>query len=491
MLENNPTTTSYIASHSLEYDRWRAKNRYYYTKMKKLLTHLIPPGIKVIELGCGTGELLHSVAPSVGVGVDCDPDMVELAKKKFPEMEFRCDDVENLKEQSKYNYIILSDLLGEVGDVWQSFHELHKIADKNSRVVITSINYLWEPILRTGEKLRMKSPKGYLNWLSITDIERLLHLNGFEVVTSGYYLLLPVYIPCLSSLLNRYVAHLPFFRKLSTVQFLIAKEISMVKDDAIPCYTVSIIIPCRNEQGNIEELVNRTPEMGGRTELIFVDGESTDGTVEKIEEMILVYGNRKNIRLIHQTDRGASILPAVTAPNRMLKLGKGDAVRKGFAAATGDILMILDADLTVTPEELPKFYHAIASGRGEFINGTRLVYQMEKQAMRALNLLANKLFSLVFTWLLGQPVKDTLCGTKVLFRSDYEKIRGLRSRLGELDPFGDFDLLFGAAMLNMKIIEVPVHYRRRTYGEIKIERFKHGLKLLRMSLMGLKEFKFF
>jgi glycosyltransferase involved in cell wall biosynthesis len=225
--------------------------------------------------------------------------------------------------------------------------------------------------------------------------------------------------------------------------------------------------------------------MGSHTELIFVDGDSTDGTVEKIEELIEKHRGKKDIKLIHQVPRGSD----EAHTGKMLKLGKGDAVRKGFDAASGDILMILDSDLTVPPSELPKFYRAMAEGRGEFINGTRLVYDMEAGAMRFLNMLANHAFSILFTWLLEQRIKDTLCGTKVLSKSDYESIRANRAYFGDFDPFGDFDLLFGAALLNLKIVEVPIRYRARTYGDIKIERWKHGLLLLRMSWIAAKKLK--
>lgn len=466
--------------------KWRLLNHYYYTQLARLLTFLVPPGRRVLEIGCGTGELLHEVAPTTGVGIDFSPNMIAIAQQQFPELQFRCDDAESLSEQTTYDYVILSDLLGELGDVWQAFNELHKVTDKQTRIIITSYNYLWEPFLRTAEQLGLKRPQECQNWLSPVDIERLLDLNGYEVVKRGYYLLFPVYIPIISNFLNRYIYHLPLIRKLCLVQYLVAKEVPVITGNSILNHTVSVIVPCRNEVGNIEETVNRIPTMGVETEIIFVDGDSTDGTIEKIEEMIRTYQGIKQIRLIHQT---ADEIREATTPGKMLALGKGDAVRKGFSAATGDILMILDADLTVPPEDLSKFYHAISSGRGEFINGTRLVYQMEEQAMRTLNLLANKLFSLIFTWLLGQAIKDTLCGTKVLFRSDYEKIRQHRWSFSGQDPFGDFDLLFGAAMLNLKIVDVPVRYCRRTYGEVKIERFKHGLKLLKMSLIALKEFK--
>lgn len=236
-------------------------------------------------------------------------------------------------------------------------------------------------------------------------------------------------------------------------------------------FSTSILIPCRNEKGNVETAIKRVPEFGAHQEIIFVEGGSTDGTKEEIERIIRTYPN-KDIKLIVQDG-----------------VGKGHAVRKGFAAAEGDILMILDADLTVPPEDLPKFYDALAEDLGEFINGCRLVYPMEKEAMRFLNLMGNKFFSLMFTWILNQRFKDTLCGTKALFRKDYERIQANRRYFGDFDPFGDFDLIFGAVKQNLKVAEVPIRYRERTYGSTNISRFKHGWLLLRMTLFAYRKIK--
>jgi glycosyltransferase involved in cell wall biosynthesis len=213
------------------------------------------------------------------------------------------------------------------------------------------------------------------------------------------------------------------------------------------------------------------PDFGNHQEIIFVDGHSSDGTPEEVERVMRAYPT-KDIKLMVQDGHG-----------------KGDAVRKGFRVAKGDILMILDADLTVPPEDLPKFYRALADDQGEFINGCRLIYPMEKEAMRSLNLLGNKLFSIMFTWILNQRFKDTLCGTKVLFRKDYEKIQAGRDYFGEFDPFGDFDLIFGAVKQNLKVVEIPIRYRDRTYGSTNISRFKHGWLLLRMTLFAYKKIK--
>ena len=307
-------------------------------------------------------------------------------------------------------------------------------------------------------------------------------------------MLMPKYIPVLSELCNRFLVKLPVIKNLGLIEYIVAKpskgfrKLAGERD-----YSVSVIVPCRNEFGNIEDAVTRIPSMGKHTEIIFVDGNSTDGTVDKIEEMITKYSRIKDVKLIHQIPRDVRDSQHEEdlnqSPNKMLKLGKGDAVRKGFDAATGEILMILDSDLTVPPEDLPKFYEAIGEGKGDLINGTRLVYQMEKEAMRILNILGNKMFSMIFTWLLGQPIKDTLCGTKVLTKENYLKIKKHRSYFGDFDPFGDFDLLFGAARQNMKIVEIPIRYQARKYGNIKIERFKHGLILLKMSWLAFKKLK--
>jgi glycosyltransferase involved in cell wall biosynthesis len=266
---------------------------------------------------------------------------------------------------------------------------------------------------------------------------------------------------------NRWLA--PFLQWFCLTVFFVARRERANGDQPL---SVSVVIPARNEAGNIPAAVARTPEMGAGTELIFVEGHSRDDTWAAIQRAAADHPERK-IKIMQQTGKG-----------------KGDAVRMGFAAASGDVLMILDADLTMPPEELPKFYDVIASGRAEFANGVRLVYPMEEEAMQFLNLCANKAFGLIFTWLLGQPVKDTLCGTKVLTRAHYERIAGNRSYFGDFDPFGDFDLLFGAAKLNLKIADVPIRYRERTYGTTNIQRWRHGWLLLQMVLFAARKLKF-
>ena len=237
--------------------------------------------------------------------------------------------------------------------------------------------------------------------------------------------------------------------------------------------SATILIPCKNEKGNIEAAIKRIPEFGKHQEVIFVEGHSTDGTQDEIKNVIKKYPE-KDIRLMIQDGQG-----------------KGDAVRKGFSAAKGDIFMILDADLTVPLEDLPKFYRAITEDQGEFINGCRLIYPMERQAMRFLNFLGNKFFSMMFTWILNQRFKDTLCGTKALSRTAYEKIQANRSYFGDFDPFGDYDLIFGAVKQNLKVVEVPIRYRERIYGTTNISRFRHGWLLLKMTLFSYKKFKAF
>lgn len=448
--------------------RWKKRNWYYHKTIENLARFLVPAGESVLEIGSGTGDLLSSLSASRALGIDISPAMVAMAKKNYPECEFLAMDAEKITLSEHFDYVLISDMLGYCSDVERVFHNLKKVSNEETRVVITYFNYAWEPILRLAESLGFKAKQPRQHWLSEKDIENLLYLAGFEVVKRGKKMLIPFYIPLVSAFFNRFVANLPIIQRLCLIQYFVARTIEHTERE----YSVSVIIPARNEKGNISQSIERLPDFGSSMEIIFVEGHSTDGTLEEIRSVIKKYEGKKNIRAFVQEG-----------------IGKGDAVRKGFAEATGEILMILDADLSVPPEELPKFYDALQSGRGEFINGSRLIYPMEKEAMRFFNVLGNKFFSLMFSWLLGQRIKDTLCGTKVLFKADYEKIVRGRAYFGDFDPFGDFDLLFGSAKLNLKIVELPVHYRARTYGNTQIERWKHGWLLLKMCIFAARKLK--
>ena len=442
--------------------------RFYHELLKRYFTFFIPTGARVLELGCGFGDLLAAVKPSRGVGVDFSPAMVEQARNRHPHLEFSVADATAFETNEKFDYIIISDAINDFADVQKALEQARRCSHENTRLVLNFYNTLWRPILASACGLGLKAPLPLQNWLSLWDVRNLLHLAGWEVVKTDERILCPANIPLIAPLFNRFVV--PFARHLCLTIFVVARPAPSKADRHYSC---SVVIPARNEAGNIEAAVLRTPEMGLGTEIIFIEGHSKDNTFDQIHCVAKKYPDRK-IKILKQTTHG-----------------KGGAVREAFAAATGDILFILDADLTVPPEELPKFYEAARTGVADFVNGVRLVYPMENEAMRFANMIGNKFFSLAFSWLLGQPIKDTLCGTKVLFRSQYELIARNRSYFGDFDPFGDFDLLFGAAKLNMRIIDLPIRYRARTYGETNISRWKHGLLLLRMVIFAARRLKFF
>src|SRR3989338_7613397 len=455
-------------------DDWKKKNYYYYNYIEKsLLPFLIPADKKIMEIGCGTGDLIFNLHPSIGYGIDTSQAMLKIAERKYnqPKFRFLVSDLENIKE--KFDYIVISDTLGYVDDIGNLLKKLHPVIDQHSRIVITQYNQLWEPILEWGSKIGIRIDSPIQNWLSVKDIENLLYLSGFETIKSGNKLLLPAYIPFLSSFLNKFLVNIFPFNKLGLINYIIARPFPDNIPDGQNNPSISIIVAARNEAGMINKIIKELPTLGSKTELIFVEGHSADNTREIIKTALAEYKGDKILKFAVQDGKG-----------------KGDAVRKGFDMATGDILMIYDADMTVPPEEIPKFYHAIIENRGEFINGSRLVYPMEKQSMRTANYIGNKFFSLAFSWLLGQRIKDTLCGTKVLWKKDYEDIKTNRNFFGDFDPFGDFDLIFGAAKLNRKITDLPVHYRERTYGTTNIRRWKHGLLLLKMTAFAAKKIKF-
>ena len=461
--------TTYFDLAAEDRDAWKKRNWYYHWNVEKLLQFLVPSGETILEIGSGTGDLLVALKPKHAVGLDVSERMTASARAKYPHIEWVVGDAEDLKIGEQFNWVVMSDLLGFLDDIEQTFSNLNRVTHPHSKIVVPYYNYLWEPILRFAELLHLKKKQPLQNWLSSKDIENMLSLGGFEVIKSGVRLLFPFYIPFISSLLNRFFGNLPLINKLGVLQYTIARPISREKRD----YSVSVIIPCRNEKGNIERAMERMPQFGTYLEIIFVEKGSNDGTMDEIKRVANLYAGKRNIRILEgEIDT------------------KRDKVRQGFEAAKGEMLMILDADLTVRPEDLPKFYRAMASGRGEFINGSRLVYQLEKESMRFFNVLGNKFFSIAFTWLLGQRLKDTLCGTKVLLKNDYEAIVKGRDYFGDFDPFGDFDLLFGAAKLNLKIVEMPIRYQARIYGTTNIKRWRHGVILLRMVWFAMWRIKF-
>lgn len=471
--ENKKKVRDFLDGMAKDRERLIRKNKYYYEQIIRFLRYTIPEGSRVLEVGCGIGNVLRALKPSFGVGIDISEKMIETAKETCPDQKFYQMDAEEmtLDVSEKFDFILLSDTLGYLEDIQKAFSELRRYATPQTRFVFTYHNFLWQPLLNVAEFFHLKMGQERLNWLNSDDIANLLHLEGFEIIKRGKKMLFPKYIPIFSWLINTYIANLPFINKLCLVEYVIARKIEPVLD--VDALSVSVVIPARNESGNIENAIRRMPKMGNHVEIIFVEGNSTDDTWAKIVEVSEKYKEEYDIKIARQEGKG-----------------KGDAVRKGFGLATGDILMILDADLTVPPEDLPKFYRAIAEGRGEYINGSRLVYPMEDEAMRLLNMFGNKFFSLMFSFLLGQRLKDTLCGTKVISKENYQKLIANRSYFGDFDPFGDFDLIFGSAKLNLKIVEVPIRYRSRSYGDTNISRFRHGWILLRMVVFAMNKIKF-
>ena len=457
---------------TLSIDRWKeyySKNIYYHNQVKKIVQSLIPNEGSVLEISCRGGEIISSLPNKVKVGCEFSEKIVSYCAKKHKKIKF-CLFSDLKKINIKFDYIVLTHSLTEVTDIQELVSHLRKNISPETRIIVIHFNYLWKPILDIAEKLKLKIECSFEeNWLSPADVENIFYLEDFERITSGSQFLIPIDIDPISSIVNRYVSNLPLVSNLGILNYSVYRN----KPQQLKENSASIIIPARNESGNMVRVLDRIPLLGKSTEVIFVEGNSTDDTYTAIRNEIRRYKGKIKTQLVKQTGRG-----------------KGDAVRVGFSKASNDIFMILDADLTVRPEELIKFYNAIVQNKGELVMGSRLIYPMEDQAMQSLNQIGNKIFSILFTYLLGQRIKDTLCGTKVLTRKNYLKIAKNRKLFGEFDPFGDYDLIFGAAKLNLKITEIPIRYRERVYGKTNISRFKHGMLLIKMVLFAASKFKF-
>ncbi len=441
---------------------WISKNSYYYNHIKRLLANCIPPGKKVLDVGCGCGHLLAHLSPSYGLGIDFSSAMIAEAQKRYPDLHFQQMDIESVSTlNDTFDFVVSANSITEMTDIRRCLKSLQTVMTPETRLVIVTYNYLWQPILECGAKIGARPDSPAENWLSQHDIENLLYSASYQIVREGYRTIIPKYIPGVSELCNDFLVRMPFFRKLGVTCYTIARP--LISFQTPEKMTVSVVVPCKNEEGNIESVVQRIPEMGGGTEIIFVDDKSTDKTAVKVKQEIEAHPDRT--------------IKMAEGPG----LGKGAACRAGFSIAENDIFMILDADMTVMPEVLPEFFELISTGKGEFINGSRLLYPMEDEAMRTANIFGNKMFAMLFTFLLEQPIKDTLCGTKVILKRDYTKILESRKYFGDIDRWGDYDWIFGAARHNLKIIELPVHYVSREAGQTKMTgRLKNAWIMLKM-----------
>jgi ubiquinone/menaquinone biosynthesis C-methylase UbiE len=440
---------------------------------RRFMQFLIPPGKRVLELGCGQGELLAALQPSYGVGVDFSARTIARANELHPDLQFVLGDAEDpatlAQIDGPFDYIVIADTIGMFEDIDGTLRLAHGLCTPSTRIIIAYYSHLWEPILKLAALLKLKSRQPLVNYIATVDFLNLMDLADFEMIRQEQRQLIPLRLFGLGPLVNRFIAPLPGIRKLCLRTYIVGRPVRPFPDRK---FSVSVVVPCRNEKGNIENAILRMPSFGSSQEILFVEGNSSDGTFEECERVRDTYKDSWDIKVLKQDGKG-----------------KGDAVRKGFAAATGDVLMILDADLTMPPEALPKYHAAIETGKAEFVNGTRLIYPMEQEAMRSLNLIANRCFAYLFSYLVNTRLTDTLCGTKVLMRKDYEVLARERDYFGNFDPFGDFDLIFGAAKQNLKIIETPIHYKARTFGETQISRFRDGWLLLKMVWFAYRKLK--
>ena len=456
---------------------WIKKSKGFYLEDIRVMQELIPSGAKILEIGCGNGNLIGSLKPSYGVGIDISSEMIIEAKAKYKDLNFIVADIESSDSLNSldefFDFIILSDTIGYLSDIESTLEKLHKICNADTRIIVAYYSPVWEPILNVAAWLKLKMPELPKALLNETDISSLLNSAGFETVKKQNKIIFPFIFFGIGRILNRFISCMPILSYLCIRSYVISRSLKAVSLD-LPT-SASVIIPCRNEKGNIRNALERLPLFTKNIEIIFVEGHSEDGTWEEVKKVI----SDKNF--INKGFR----MKAIQQKGK----GKADAVFQAFSKATNDVLIILDGDLTVPPEDIPRFWQKISSGDAEYINGTRLIYPMENEAMRFLNYIANKIFSILFTWLLGQRYTDTLCGTKVIRKRHFDKACVRNKDLGDFDPFGDFFIIFGAARLNLRMLEVPIRYRARKYGETQISRFSHGFLLIKMVIFAFFKLK--
>lgn len=445
------------------WEKWRKRNSYYHASMARLVGGMVVPGSQVLELGSGTGDLLASLKPSVGIGLNVAPSLTARATAKFPQLEFHTAEVDSIELPKEFHpqHLVMTNMLDYVYDVCEMLDSLTNVVSEGTLLTITTNNPIWAPLLRLASKFHLRIPDSPRNFITNKDICSVLHLQGYDVVEDAVTLPVPKRIPVIGTFLNAVIPEIPVVRFASSIQYIAARP--RYPRRPLSC---SVIVPCHNEAGNIAECIRRVPDMGSGTEIVVIDDGSADGTAAVVTA---VMDGDPRVRLI----------------SFKANQGKASAVRAGFLAAQGDVLMILDADMAVLPEELPRFFAPLQKGTADFVNGTRLIYPMQGKAMKFANYLGNKTFCYIVSKAIRQRVSDTLCGTKAFLKRDY-----LRMPAGGTERWGDFDLLFGAARLRLRIFEIPVHYSERRAGKSKMRAFVEVWRFLWACVTGWKSMRF-
>lgn len=445
-----------------DYPALKKRNRYYHAFLARWCRAMVPAGSKVLDVGCGRGDVLAATSPREGLGVDLSPAMIAGARADHPELAFTAEGIEAFQGDGTFDAALCVNTLEYTWDVGAVLNAVHAALRDNGRILITAANPVWSPLFKIASAFGLRIPDCRRLFITSRDLMNLLELHGFEVVYEQMHLAIPKWIPVVSSVINFVVSRIPGVRLLSSTQLVVARKLPPRRRE----YSVSVIIPCHNERENVAACARSVRRLGAGTEVIFVDDGSSDGTAEAVRAAAGVAGDVP-VRLVSYSPRR----------------GKGQAVVAGIASATGDICVIVDADLSTHPDELEPLYEAFATGRAEFVNGTRFVYPMEGRAMRWANYMGNRAFTILVSTIMERRVSDTLCGTKAFFRRDYAHFTMGR------DPWGDYDLLFGAAQMRLVLRELPVHYRERAAGQSKMKALRHTLNLLKMCAVGFRQIK--
>ena len=460
-------------------ENWIKKSKYFHNEDLRVIKEIIPIDSNVLEIGCGNGNLIGNLDVRQSIGIDISDKLIDSAMNKFSRVKFFCSDIISFRKKfispTKFDFIIISDTIGYFNDIQKTLESIHDFCKPETRIVISYFSPIWQPILSLAEKIGLKMPDLNPPLFASSDLKNFVEVSGYQTIKLEKKIILPLKLFGIERIVNRFIANLPIINHLCLRQYLICRSLKVIKKNQFK--SASIIIPCRNEFGNIRAGLKRIESFCKKMEVIFVEGNSSDDTWNEIKKVMKEDEFKKKNFIIRALKQEGS--------------GKKNAVFKGFDNAKYEVLMILDGDLTVKPEELSKFWDKISSGEAEFINGTRLIYPMEDNAMRFLNYIANKIFSYLFSWILGQRYTDTLCGTKIISKKNYLRAKSFTKDLEKLDPFGDFFFIFSSLRLNLKMIEIPVRYKARKYGETQISRFRDGFKLIKMFFITFFKFKAF
>tara|TARA_B110000977_G_scaffold125183_1_gene160299 strand:+ start:1495 stop:2904 length:1410 start_codon:yes stop_codon:yes gene_type:complete len=451
------STLNYYLKNKESRENFLKKKNFLFDEISKALNYLINDSNYVKFFCCGNSSIVNKVnSKNIYINEINNTFINSLTKSEIKKED-------EINKNLNFDHIVIADIEHQKF-ITKNLIDLNEKIDNECRVIVLSKSIFWSTLINFYKKIKNIGPDKN-NFLPYSNLRKIFLNTNFEIVKNEKIIFFPFQFSLLTKFINQ-IFRFPVLNFFCMINLTVLKKVQK-KNYQAEGKKISFIIPCKNEGGNIkffyEKIINSTIN----AEFLFGNDNSSDNTLDEIKKLQQAIPN-KEIKIYDG--------PGVC---------KSENVYKGINLASGEIILIYDADLTVSFDDLVNSINLLLKTDADFINCTRMIMPQQKNAMKFLNFYGNLFFAFLFSILFKQKITDTLCGTKIFFKKDWEQIKKYNNTWGAKDLWGDFDLLLGAYKNNLKIVENPISYTDRKEDETKMTGIiKNSIRMLIITFVA-------